>query len=468
MQKTPFSTARILTIVAFSLSCFGLLLFLWISFGGSTPLQARGYRVTVDIPEAATLAGQADVRISGVSVGEVVKLERSRDATRATLQIRPRYAPLHQDVRATLRFKTLLGETFVELTPGSRSAPPIAEGGRIPRSAVLPTTEVDEVLSTFDLPTRRNLRAWLTGWSTAVRGRAGDIQGSVAGLAPLAQDGGDVLARLDAQGRALDSLVRNAGSVFRTVGAREQETRRLVLASEQLFAATATRGPDLRATLRAVPPLLRAARPGLAALEGISREADPVVRALEPVAPLVRPVLAGTIQTAPEVQRVIRDIGQLSLTGPRDLRSLRPVLRAAGPLTSALYPFARDLIPVVQYASLYRQDLISSWPVLAASSQFTTQRPDQKPLHYFRAVLPITDENFVVAAQRSGTTRANAYAPPRWLDGLSTGLTAFDCRYTSNPRGFVGTGSPPPCVTAPPTRFQGQLKSFPQLQRAAP
>jgi virulence factor Mce-like protein len=468
MQKTPFSTARILTIVVFSLSCFGLLLFLWITFGGSTPLRARGYQITVKIPEAATLAEQADVRISGVPVGKVVKVQRSRDVTKATLRIQPRYVPLHEDVRATLRFKTLLGETFVELTPGSRSAPPIAEGGHISRPAVLPTTEVDEVLSTFDPPTRRNLRAWLTGWSSAVHGRAGDIQGAVAGLAPLAQDGGDVLARLDAQGRALDSLVRNAGSVFRTVGAREQETRRLVLASEQLFAATASRGPDLRATLRAVPPLLRAARPGLAALESISREAHPVVRALEPVAPLVRPVLAGTIQTAPEVRRVIRDVGRLSLTGPDDLRSLRPVLRAAGPLTGALYPFARDLIPVVQYAALYRQELISSWPVLAASSQFTTQRPGQKPLHYFRAVLPLSDENFVVAGQPSETRRANAYAPPRWLDGLSTGLTAFDCRHVSDPRGDVGAGSPPPCVTAPPTRFQGQLKSFPQLQRAAP
>ncbi len=41
MQKTPFSFARLATITLFTLSCFGLLCYLWIAFGGSVPLQPR-------------------------------------------------------------------------------------------------------------------------------------------------------------------------------------------------------------------------------------------------------------------------------------------------------------------------------------------------------------------------------------------------------------------------------------------
>ena len=62
-------------MVVFSLSCFGLLLFLWLSFGGPIPLQAKGYELKVPFPEATTLAETADVRMAGVNVGRVSKKE---------------------------------------------------------------------------------------------------------------------------------------------------------------------------------------------------------------------------------------------------------------------------------------------------------------------------------------------------------------------------------------------------------
>ena len=49
-------------MVAFALSCFGLLLFLWLSFGGPVPLKPKGYRVNVAFPEATNLGLEADVR----------------------------------------------------------------------------------------------------------------------------------------------------------------------------------------------------------------------------------------------------------------------------------------------------------------------------------------------------------------------------------------------------------------------
>ena len=75
MIKQAPSVGRILTMVAFTLSCFGIVLFLWLSFGGSIPLRPEGYRVKVAFPEATQLAQSAEVRISGVKVGRVRSVE---------------------------------------------------------------------------------------------------------------------------------------------------------------------------------------------------------------------------------------------------------------------------------------------------------------------------------------------------------------------------------------------------------
>ena len=69
-------------MVVFALSCFGLLLFLWLSFGGPVPLKPKGYRVTVNFPEATTLAQEADVRVAGVPIGRVAEVYSSlRDSS---------------------------------------------------------------------------------------------------------------------------------------------------------------------------------------------------------------------------------------------------------------------------------------------------------------------------------------------------------------------------------------------------
>src|SRR5918997_4867936 len=135
MQKQAPSIGRVLVAVGFTLSCFGLILFLWIAFGGPTPLKPESYRVTAYFPEATQLAQESDVRIGGVSVGKVKEIDLApaeyrvdgKDTTEAVIEIEPEFAPISEDARAILRQKTLLGETFVELTsgtePGEESAP---------------------------------------------------------------------------------------------------------------------------------------------------------------------------------------------------------------------------------------------------------------------------------------------------------------------------------------------------------
>src|SRR5215211_5018513 len=138
----------------FALSCFGILTFLWVSFGGSVPLAAKTYQVKVDFPEAISLAEQADVRISGVPVGKVDSKELHGRYTEAVLNIRDRYAPLPADTHAILRQKTLLGETFVELSPGERSGPKVPDNGRLAQGNVSQTVQLDEIFRAFDPKTR--------------------------------------------------------------------------------------------------------------------------------------------------------------------------------------------------------------------------------------------------------------------------------------------------------------------------
>src|SRR4051794_22220369 len=144
-------------MAGFALSCFGLLLFLWLAFGGTIPLKPKGYRVTASFSEATQLAKEADVRISGVPVGKVKTITPDKRTGRSdvVIQLDSQYAPLPSDAKAILRQKTLLGETYVELTPGSAPARKIPEGGKLRISQVSPTVELDEIYRSFDPPTRR-------------------------------------------------------------------------------------------------------------------------------------------------------------------------------------------------------------------------------------------------------------------------------------------------------------------------
>src|SRR5687768_8612313 len=139
MQKQAPSIGRVLIAVGFTLSCFGLILFLWIAFGGPTPLRPESYRITGYFPETTTLAVESDVRLGGVSVGKVKEIAlappeyrvEGNDTTEVVMEIRPEFAPVSEDAKAILRQKTLLGETYIELTPGTEpgaEAAPVSLG----------------------------------------------------------------------------------------------------------------------------------------------------------------------------------------------------------------------------------------------------------------------------------------------------------------------------------------------------
>src|SRR6202162_6713446 len=101
MQNRWPPLGNMFVIILFVLSCFGLLLFLWESFGGPVPLKPKGYRFTVAFPRTLALAEQSEVRISGVNVGHVVALKLGKDGrTHATMEIAGKYAPIRANMHA--------------------------------------------------------------------------------------------------------------------------------------------------------------------------------------------------------------------------------------------------------------------------------------------------------------------------------------------------------------------------------
>ena len=95
METRPPTVGRILIAVGFVISCFALALFLWLAFGGAIPLKPQGYRVTIPFNEATALAQESDVRISGVSVGKVKRIDLADSGlAEATVEIDSRYAPI--------------------------------------------------------------------------------------------------------------------------------------------------------------------------------------------------------------------------------------------------------------------------------------------------------------------------------------------------------------------------------------
>ena len=314
MQKQAPTIGKLALIAVFALSCFLILTYLWTTFGGPTPLSAKGYRFQADFEEATQLADNADVRISGVTVGHVKKSEQVENKTRVEIEIEQRYAPLPQDTQATLRQKTLLGETYVELTPGSKESGDLPDGGLLPATQIRPTVELDEILRALDEPTRDDLQRFLKGTARAFAGRGEDVNAAVGNLSPFAEDAGDLVRVLDSQQRAVRRLVSDSGQVFESLGRRQGELSGLVRALDTLLGATARRNAELTETVRILPTTLRELRPTLAEVEVVSREARPLVRDLRPAARALEPTLSDALPLAPELR------GAVPRRRPRDHR----------------------------------------------------------------------------------------------------------------------------------------------------
>ena len=130
---------------AFVVVSVGLLLYLAQSIGAIG--TGGGAKYELRLRHAAGLVENNAVKIAGVGVGRVSQIDVDHDIAVLTLQVDEDIV-LHEDARAIVRAKSLLGEKYLQIHPGSKDAPVLANGGVI--KDVDAPFEIDEVLNALE------------------------------------------------------------------------------------------------------------------------------------------------------------------------------------------------------------------------------------------------------------------------------------------------------------------------------
>ena len=466
------SFTKIFSMVAFALSCVGLLLFLWLSFGGTIPFNPQGYRVRIAFPDASQLADQADVRIAGVSVGKVIgkSLDPQGNRTIATIQMNSEFAPIHKDARAILRQKTILGETYVELTPGTPRSPALPDDGLLTRGNVQRAVQLDQIFNALDPQTRAAFQQWQQQLAIAVKGNGQNLNNVLGNLPAFAADASNLLQVLDVQHSAVVNLVRNGGTVFAALNHSSSALHDLITTGETTFHTTAVNNNQLAATFRVFPYFLRETRSTMARLQTFAINTDPLVKELVPVATQLKPTLVSVRALSPYLLSLFNNLGPLITVSKTGLPAIRDVVNGTTPLLASVGPFLEQLNPVLTWLSQHQQ-LISDFISNGASgiAATTTSFSGNGTGHYLRQFAPVGAETLSFSPTRDPDNRGNTYPPPLWLGNPASftaggkypgsfALPSWDCNNTKAP----GNGEQP-AGAAPPT---GLVLTFPQGQQA--
>jgi phospholipid/cholesterol/gamma-HCH transport system substrate-binding protein len=486
IKQTP-SVGRIAAMVLFTFSCVGILLFLWLSFGGSIPLKPQSYRFSAKIPEAPTLSEEADVRMAGVNIGKVKTKELDKGSARTIveMEIKPDFAPIAKDSRVILRQKTLLGESYIEVSPGHRKLNgkdnTLADGKTLPVSHVEDTVELDEIFSAFDSDTRAAFKTWIKELADAIKGGRGeDLNSAFGNLEGFATDGASLLKVLDKQQSSVRGFVKNTGVVFGAINEREGALGELIQNSNAVFEATASRDRALAETFQIFPTFLDESKATLARLERFAKNTRPLVNDLKGPARDLGPTVRKLGDLAPDLTRLFRDLPPLIRASRTGLPALSRVLRGASPLFDEIRPFLSQLNPILSYAN-FHQDTISSFLTIGGVNFGCTQRgqgncnPDAGSTRYQVNFSLLEPRSFDRFTRTPDYERGNSYMHPQTL--LRAGnlgvIESFRCPGGDRPDPVdvqsppgVGTPTQPPCFTQPRSLYDGKQFVVPQRGRA--
>lgn len=461
MSKRAPSTAQLVVITAFALSCFGILLFLWVAFGGPTPFRAKPYEIKVPFNEATQLAEQSDVRISGVNVGKVqsIELDPNGKQALATVDIENQYAPLPRSTRAMLRTKTLLGETYIELTPGSRNGPKLADGGTLPEANIAESVQLDEIFRTFNPETRAAFQSWMQEAAVAIEGQGAGLSYAIGQLEPTFVEFERLFRTLDTQRVAVAQLFRNGATTFRALRGREGQLASLIRNSNTVFQTTARRDRDIEALFRAFPTFLDESKLTLNRLKGFSLKADPLMRQLVPAAEQLSPTLIAAAKLAPESKALFEGLVPVIAHAPTGFPALRRIFRDDfPPLLRAAEPFLRNLNPILVGLKLYKHEVTGFFGNIAAASNLFLAETFGNGQHPFvlRAMAHLNPETVSTYSNRLTTNRTSAYSPPQWAKNLAAGLPSFSTAHCSSGSSFA---MEPKEIVASPA-FQERVSRF--------
>jgi phospholipid/cholesterol/gamma-HCH transport system substrate-binding protein len=441
MQKRAPTLGNILVIILFVLSCFGLLMFLWESFGGPLPLKPKGYRFSVAFPRTLALAEQSDVRISGVNVGHVISVSLGKDGrTHATIEVAGQYAPVRADVHAILRQKTLLGETYVQLIPQGRGGRSLPDGGQLANSQVEPSVTLDDILSAFDAKTRADFRIWQQAVAEGINGRGEQINAAFAGLEPFAEHANRLVTLLNSQEGAVKALVRNTGVVFNALAGRDHQLEGLIVNGERTFKAAAEGSQAFAEAWRALPAFERNSRTALKEIDRFAADASPFLDEFKPAERQLSALLDAAKPFAPQFDRFLTSLGPLTKAAKTGLPDVKKTLDLTTPVLENLRPVLHNLDPFLQYTGEFVPELQAFFANITAATQASVSNGNIPVVngnngpkeHYLTTMQVLSPESLAVYPNRIGTDRANAYPLPGTYRSLISGLPVFSSSACAN------------------------------------
>jgi phospholipid/cholesterol/gamma-HCH transport system substrate-binding protein len=437
MQKRAPTLGNLLVIVLFVLSCFGLLMFLWESFGGPLPLKPKGYRFTVAFPRSFSLAEESDVRISGVEVGHVVSVKLNKEGrTQATVEIAGKYAPIRANMHAILRTKTLLGETYIQLVPEAQGGRYLADGGRLPNVQVEPSVTLDDILSAFDPKTRRDFQIWQEAAAAAINGRGEDINAGFARLEPFVESANKLVTLLASQEGAVKAIVHNTGVVFNALASRDHQLEGSITNGERTFHAAAEASTAFAAAFRALPGFENKSRKALKEVDSFAAIADPYFKEFQPTERQLSSLLSAAKPFAPELNKFLTSLGPLTKAAKTGLPDLKKSLDLTVPVLENFTPVLHNLDPFLQYTGEYVPEVQAFFANVAAASEASESNANTNgkgpKQHLLTTMNVLSPQSLAIYPSPIGTARANAYPHSGSYSSVSSGLPVFESKTCAN------------------------------------
>ena len=362
------------------------------------------------------------MRISGVSVGKVQKIELSPDGKHAlaTLELNDTYGPIPADTKAILRQKTLLGETYVELTPGDPDGPKLRRRRHASqRPGVRRRCSWTRSSAPSTPKTRLAFQQWMQNAAIALRGQGRALSDAFAELEPTFTDADRVLRVLDTQDNAVRQLLANGGTTFEALSERQGQLSGLIRNADQRVHDDRATQPRAAGDLHCLPDLPRPVAgdaDAAAALRRQHRPADAAAASGGARADAGRPRPRQLLAT--ELDGFFIGLRPVVAGARRAFPALRRLLVADfPPLLNGLPPFLKQLNPLLETASMYKRELTAfvgnaSSAINAVGAGVET---NGTPVKYLRVVAPLAPDVLAGFSNRLSSNRTNPYLQPRRL-----------------------------------------------------
>lgn len=370
----------------------------------------HGFRVKAVFETSNNIQPNSPVRIAGVNIGVVKKIEPYQggdgNAALVTMELQKAALPVHKDATLKIRPRIFLeGNEFVDLQPGTPSAPTIDDGDTLPITQTAAPVQFDQVLSALQSDTREDLKRLLDGYGTALTyqpraaddlGQDPDVKGESAAralndsisYAPGALKGAAIVndALLGLEHHDLSGLVDNTGTVTKALARNEGSLKDLVTNFNITLAALASRRTELRRSIALLGPTLEHTDSALTHLNA----SFPNTRAF------AREILPGVRETPATIDAAQPWIAQTrKLLGPTELGGLAKELK---PATVDLARLADGSLTALPQADLVSQcvthEILPVGDIKIQDGPFTSNEENYKEFWYALVGLTGESQNF--------------------------------------------------------------------------